>query len=204
VAPITAVITNTWSVLDAAEASVTGNGTITTTTPLRLTLGFDAGAAWRFGVLRLIPAYGSELVDLPAQVEAQYWDGTRMATNSADQCTALPAQVAAMSNFVGRLSACETAIATAPATLVSGRTFLRLLKPGAGNAGSVDLALQLDPVASGSTCTAVGGATTAAVTANMPWLLGRWNGAAAYDQNPTTRATFSSYRSPYIYWRENF
>ena len=204
-APFNANINIAWSVLDAAEAAVSGNGTIVTNSPLKFSnMAFDISREMRFGVLRMIPAYGSELIDLPAQVEAQYWDGVRMATNYADQCTALPAGAAAMSNFLGQLSACKTAIATAPATLVKGRTFLKLLKPGAGNAGSVDLALQLDLAPTGTTCTAVGGATSPAVTANMPFLLGKWNGSTLYDKNPTTRASFSTYRSPYIYWRENF
>ncbi len=204
-APFNASIALTWNAQDATEAAVAGNGTITTTTPLVFSsIAFDAGAQMRFGVLRATPAYGSELVDLPVLVEARYWDGVRMATNTADQCTALPAGVAAMSNYQRNLAACKTAITAAPATLANGRTFLKLAKPGAGNGGSVDLALQLGATASGQTCAAVGGAAGAASTAAFAWLQGNWNGATAYDQNPTTRASFGLYRSPLVYQRENY
>lgn len=204
-APFAADIALTWTARDASEAAVLGNGTITTTTPLAFpTIAFDAGAEFRFGVLRLMPAYGSELVGLPVLAEAQYWDGQRMATNAADQCTAVPAASAAMANYQRQLSACKTAVAAAVPVLASGRTWLKLARPGNGNAGSVDLAVQLGNSAAGRTCTAVGGSDTAAVAANLPWLQGKWNGAAAYDQNPTTRASFGQYRSPLIYLRESF
>lgn len=204
-APFAADIALTWNAQDASEAAVTGNGTITTTTPLSFpTIAFDAGAEFRFGVLRLMPAYGSELVGLPVLAEAQYWDGQRMATNAADQCTAVPATSTAMANYQRQLAACKTAVAAAVPVLASGRTWLKLARPGNGNAGSVDLAVQLGSSAAGRTCTVVGGSDTAAAAANLPWLQGKWNGAAAYDQNPTTRASFGQYRSPLIYLRESF
>ena len=204
-APFAADIALTWTARDASEAAVSGNGTITTTTPLVFpSIAFDAGSEFRFGVLRLMPAYGSELVALPVLAEAQYWDGLRMATNAADQCTAVPAPSAAMANYQRQLSACKTAVAAAVPVLASGRTWLKLARPGNGNAGSVDIAMQLGASAAGRTCTAVGGSDSAAAAANLPWLQGKWNGAAAYDQNPTTRASFGQYRSPLIYQRESF
>lgn len=204
-APFAADIALTWTARDASEAAVLGNGTITTTTPLAFpSIAFDAGNEFRFGVLRLMPAYGSELVALPVLAEAQYWDGLRMATNAADQCTAVPATSAAMANYQRQLSACKTAVAATVPVLASGRTWLKLARPGNGNAGSVDLAVQLGSTSVGRTCTAVGGSDSAAAAANLPWLQGKWNGASAYDQNPTTRASFGQYRSPLIYQRESF
>ena len=204
-APFAADIALTWTARDGSEAAVLGNGTITTTTPLAFpTIAFDAGAEFRFGVLRLMPAYGSELVGLPVLAEAQYWDGQRMTTNAADQCTAVPAASTAMANYQRQLSACKTAVAAAVPVLASGRTWLKLARPGNGNAGSVDLAVQLGSTAAGRTCAAVGGSDSATAAANLPWLQGKWNGAAAYDQNPTTRASFGQYRSPLIYQRERF
>ena len=204
-APFAADIALTWTARDASDAAVPGNGTITTTTPLAFpAIAFDAGNEFRFGVLRLMPAYGSELVALPVLAEAQYWDGQRMATNAADQCTAVPAASTAMANYQRQLSACKTAVAAAVPVLASGRTWLKLARPGNGNAGSVDLAVQLGSTAAGRTCAAVGGSDAAAVAADLPWLQGKWNGAAAYDQNPTTRASFGQYRSPLIYLRESF
>ena len=204
-APFNANIALSWAVRDASEAGVAGNGSIDTTVPLVFSsIAFDAGSQFRFGVLRLTPAYGSELIDLPVLVEAQYWDGQRLATNAADQCTAVPAAAVAMGNYQRSLAACKTAIGSATATLVAGRAWAKLAKPGSGNSGSVDLALQLGAVAAGQTCAAVGAAAAAAAPANLPWLQGRWGGAPAFDQNPSTRASFGQYRSPLIYQREMF
>ena len=114
-----------------------------------------------------------------------------------------PASVA-LGNYQRNLSACKTAVAAPAPTLASGRAFLRLAKPGSGNAGSVDLALQLGATAAGQTCLAVGAAPTAAVAAGLPWLQGKWSGASAFDQNPATRASFGQYRSPFIYQRESY
>ncbi len=203
--PFNANLTLSWSVLDGAETGVTGNGSIITTTPLAFSgIAFDSGNAIRFGVLRLLPAYGSQLVDLPVRIEAQYWDGQRMALHTADQCTALPSATLAMSNYQRNLAACKTATAGA-LTLNGGGAFAKLTKPGTSSSGSVDLSLQLGATPSGQTCTAVGaGPGTAAATAALPWLQGKWNGASAFDQNPTTRASFGQYRSPLVLQREMY
>ncbi|MGZ8259328.1 MAG: DUF6701 domain-containing protein, partial [Caldimonas sp.] len=204
-APVDADIALSWNEQDASEAAVAGNGTIATGTPLVLaTIAFDAGRQMRFGVLRVGNAYGSELLDLPLPIEALHWDGARLATNTADHCTSVAAATAALGNWQRNLAACETAIPSPPARLASGRSFVKLARPGAGNNGSVDVALQLGSAASGQTCASVGGPPTAATAASLRWLQGRWSGAVAYDQNPTARASFGLYRSPLILMRENF
>jgi len=201
--PFNAAISLAWSVSDTNENGVTGNGNITTTTPLSFaSIAFDSGNSFRYGVLKLSSAYGSELNNLPLAVEAQYWDGTRFATNAADQCTSLPTGVVAMSNYQRNLAACETGLATATLRLSSGRGFFTLTKPGPGNSGSVDLGLQLGAAGSGSTC--VGSSATAASVANLPWLQGKWGTATTYDKDPTARASFGQYKSPLIYLRESF
>ncbi len=205
VAPFNAAVALTWSVQDASEAGVAGNPVLATPTPLTFAaIAFDAGNEFRFGVLRLTPAYGSELVDLPVLVEAQYWDGLRLATNAADQCTPLAATTVAMGNYQRSLAACKTAVTASATKLASGRAFLRLGRPGSGNSGSVDLALQLGSTAAGLTCSSVGAAAVATGAANLTWLQGRWSGATAFDQNPATRASFGQYRSPLIYQRESY
>ena len=138
VAPFDAAIAVTWSVSDTSDAAVTGNPTVASAPLVFASMAFDSGTQFRYGVLRLVPAYGSELVDLPVLVEAQYWDGVRLATHSADQCTAVAANSVALGNYQRSLAACKTAVASAAPTLANGRTFLRLAKPGSGNAGSVD------------------------------------------------------------------
>ena len=204
-APFNASISLSWSASDTSESAVAGNGSIATTTPLVFSsIAFDSGNAFRYGVLKLASAYGSELNNLAVGVEAQYWDGLRFATNTSDQCTSLPTGIVAMGNYQRSLSACETALAPATQKLSAGRGFFALLKPGSGNNGSTDLTLQLGATASGQTCTAVGAAAVAASAGNLSWLQGKWNGAASYTANPSSRASFGQYKSPLIYLRESF
>lgn len=205
IAPFNAAISLDWSVGDASESAVAGNGTIATTTALSFSpIAFDAGAEFRYGVLKLASAYGNELVNLPLPVQAQYFDGVRFAANSADHCTAVATASVALGNYRANLVACETALTPATLQLASGRGFFTLLKPGQGNGGSADAALELGVAATGQTCTAIGAAAVAATPANLPWLRGKWNGAANYNTNPRARASFGQHRSPLIHLRESF
>jgi len=204
-APFNASISLSWSASDGSESGVAGNGTIATTAALVFAnIAFDSGSTFRYGVLKLASAYGNELINLAVGVQALYWNTTRFEANSADHCSALPTGIVAMGNYQRNLAACDTALTPATLQLASGRGFFTLRKPGDGNNGSTDLALQLGAAAAGQTCTAVGAAPVAATAANMPWLQGKWNGAANYDQNPSGRASFGQYRSPLIYLRERF
>jgi hypothetical protein len=203
-APFNAAISLTWSVSDTSESAVAGNGSVATTTPLTFSsIGFDSGNAFRYGILKLASAYGSELTNLPVAVEAQYWDGARFATNTSDQCTSLPTGIMAMGNYQRNLAACETGLTAATLKLSSGRGYFTLLKPGSGNSGSVDISLQLGTSATGSTCVGTGSSATAASAGSLTWLQGKWSGSS-YDQNPSARASFGQYKSPLIYLRESF
>lgn len=205
VPPFDAVLALTWRVTDSSEAATAGNGSITSTVPLEFAaIGFDAGPQFRYGVLKLASAHGSELNNLPLVLEAQHWNGAAFVTNSADQCTTIPGGAVAMDSWQRNLAACETAIASTPLKLTSGRGFFTLARPGHGNHGSVDLKLQLGAAATGQACTAVGAAATSAMAANLPWLQGKWGGAANYGTNPSSRASFGPYKSPLIYLRESF
>ena len=150
----------------------------------------------RYGRLRMQNAYGSELLALPVPLEAQYWNGTFYVTNTDDSCTELPMDSIVMSNFTGGLAACETHIKspTGTATLANGAIAggLKLAAPGTGNAGSVDLAINVTAAAAGNTC--VSSAQSAATAANRPW----------FGPNLGGRATFGIYKSPLIYLRENY
>jgi len=105
------------------------------------------------------------------------------------------------------LSACDTAVVpSGVGTLVDGEIgVLGLAAPGIGNDGSVDLRLNLG-AASGSTCTAVGGPTSAASSASLDFLQGNWGGVAAWDQDPGARATFGIYKdaAEFLYLQENY
>ncbi len=169
----------------------------------------------RFGRMRLDNAFGSTLLDLPVPLTVEYYDSSGVfMLNASDSCTSLLgsdmrfAYVAATPN----LTACETAInpgttiyfvggkasTTAPPTL----TPARLIKPGNGNDGAVDIAINLN-AATGNRCTAVGAAGPAATNANKPWLQGNW-GTATYDADPIGRATFGVFKSAdqFLYLRE--
>ncbi len=147
----------------------------------------------RYGRLRMPNAYGSELLDLPLTLEAQYWTGGGYASHTLDNCTVIPAASIMMGNYTNNLSACETRIQPAGnLALANGRTAFSLRRPGAGNSGSVDLAVNVGTSASGNTC--VGATETGAVAGNVPW----------FGPNLGARAAFGLYRAPIIYMRENY
>ena len=158
----------------------------------------------RSGRMRLLNAYGSDLLALPVPLETQYWNGNYFATNAADNCTAFQASSIGLSNYTTGLAACETQITpSGPMTLVAGKlpgVGLVMTKPGKGNGGNVDLTVYLGATASGNTCVSTTQST--ATPANLPWLTFDWLGAGA--TNPKSRATFGIYRSPLIYRRENY
>jgi hypothetical protein len=168
----------------------------------------------RFGRMRLNNAFGSTLLDLPLPLSIEYYTGGTFAINAADSCTTLAGSDLRF-GYLGstpNLVACETAI-TPGGTIyfVSGKasstappilTPARLIKPGSGNDGSVDIAINLNAIA-GNRCTAVGAAGGAATNANKPWLQGNW-GTTTYDSDPVGRATFGLFKSAdqFIYLRE--
>jgi MSHA biogenesis protein MshQ len=216
-AAFNASITNAISVQDASEAAVSGNGTITTTTPLVYSaIAFDAGPSanlFRYGRLRIGSASGSQLVNLQVPLETQYWNGTVFTTNAADYCTTIDPASIAMTNFLGSVIGGETAnISGSP--FVAGRGDLRLRAPGAGtpptdlNTGSVDLTINLDGTLSGTTWTSTVVSTPVATTllsASRSYLQGNWTGAT-YTQNPSARARFGVYRGAeeVIFMRESY
>jgi MSHA biogenesis protein MshQ len=151
----------------------------------------------RSGRLRLQNVYGSELLALPVPLEAQYWNGLSYIRNQSDSCTVVPVSSITMGNYRINLSgspACETQLgySSGTGTFINGVSkFLRLTKPGVGNNGSVDLTLNLNS-ASGNSCNAA--SPSAATAAGISW----------FGTNPVSRATFGIYKTPIIYFRENF
>ena len=169
----------------------------------------------RFGRMRLDNAYGSTLLDLPLPLTIEYYNSSGVfILNASDSCTTLQGSDMSFAYVAGtpNLTACETAVnpgatmyfvggkasTTAPPTL----TPARLIRPGNGNDGAVDLVINLNAIA-GNRCTAVGAAGPAATNANKPWLQGNW-GAATYDRNPRGRAAFGVFKSAdqFLYLRE--
>ncbi len=171
----------------AAETTITLNaapsdGEVAAGAPVAL----GAGTKLRYGRLRMFNAYGSELLDLPVSVTAQYWNGTAFTLNTIDSCTQLPVPLSG-SGLVfgaGNLTAGESvasinAVTSGSGTLALGDAGFKMSKPGVGNNGYVD------------------------ITITAPaWLRFPWSGAG--DANPSARATFGLYKSRLIYRRENF
>jgi MSHA biogenesis protein MshQ len=214
-APFDANLSLAWRVQDPSENGVAGQGIIDTPTPYVFNgtgsgIEFDAGAQFRYGRLRLRNANGSQLTKLPIVVEAQYAVYTNpptntvlsFVTNAADNCTAIANNNVALSSFGGQLAACETSVGPG-GTLTGGRRTLLLDAPGNGNNGGVTLTANLTNAALGSTC--IGGVAGADTGADRLYLQGNWT-AGAYDQNPTARATFGTFKGAgeVIFIRENF
>ena len=144
----------------------------------------------RYGRLRMQNAFGSESLDLPISVVAQYWNGSGWVQNVDDSCTPIVAptsgsgltffpEVAATSKG-NHLSAAETTSSVSGTNiLVAGDAKFRLSKPGVGNNGYVDITF------------------TAPVWLQFPW-------KSAVITSPTARATFGIYKNAneFIYLRD--
>lgn len=180
----------------AAETAVTVQAKpvdpdgVTTATATAVSAG---STPLRYGRLQITNAYGSELLDLPIPVSVQYYTGTAWTQNASDSCTVIVPSSVMLLGWTGNLSACETYFSPSSAqTLASGRATLVLRRSGAGNDGSVALALNIGAAASGNTC--VSASSSAATAGNLPQF-----GAT----NPSGKATFGVYKAgPVIDRRE--
>ena len=154
-----------------------------------------ATTAYRYGRLRLLNAYGSELLPLRVPVRVEYFNGTTWALNTADNCTGLPpANTIALS---GGISGNTSASASAPAVIAGSGTLI-LAKPSPVATGSVDIATNLG---AGGTDTSCNAATPPSTAGNRQWLQYSW---CAGKLDPNARAKFGSPRAPYIYLRERY
>jgi cytoskeletal protein CcmA (bactofilin family) len=185
--------------LHAVDASVTPNVTSTG--------HVEATALVRSGRVRLMNAYGSELLDLPVTMQSQYWDGSAWVLNTADICTGDTTSntnngvTISLSHF--SLDPTKTCVwdSGAPGLSGSGCSAAGVLSkkykegatPSIGFTGDFNLWLK----APGK-----GNSGAVGVTATVPsWLRYNWTGTVA---NPAARATFGIYKSPLIYRRENY
>ncbi len=169
-------------------------------------IAFSGGKEMRFGRLNLQNAYGSELLDLPINLTAEYYadlDGAGInfgfITNTADICTTVTAaNVTVTPN--SPLLAGDTNLSVAASTLVNGSwhtsasgPYSKLSKPASGNQGSVDVSIDLD-------------------AAGLAWLKYNWDGVDQlldgnlFDDNPRATAVFGIYQGPErrIYMHERF
>lgn len=164
----------------------------------------------RFGCLKLSNAHGSDKLDLPIPMRAEYWNGATgmFVTNALDNCTQISCANAALLNYRGGVTAGNMPTAnvlvgstcTTPETLTAGVGRLKLKKPTGTFAakGSVEVCVDL-----GADTPAVCTATSAA----QPWLQGKWRGTdPEYNDDPWGRATFGVYKNAneFIYFREMY
>ncbi|MFZ6846280.1 DUF6701 domain-containing protein [Undibacterium sp. RuTC16W] len=164
-----------------------------------------ASTKMRYGRLKLSNASGSELLALPVPLKLEYWNAASgWNLNTLDSCSNIVASDMAFAypatSTKTQLTACETAITV---TGTAPNQTLKLSAPGAGNFGWTDLTLNLDSVAAGNRCVAVGGTGPLATTANFPWLKYNWLGTGV--DNPKSKASFGIYKNAgeFIYLREN-
>ena len=165
---------------------------------------FSTGTAIRYGRVRLSTAVGSELVDLPVTMVAEYYagGGNGFVVNTDDACT--NGVSLTLSAYTKNLSAGETCVrdsgspgassigcaAAAPIAQryqeppMLGDFNLTLAAPGAGNNGSVKITATTLPT----------------------WLQYDWDAGTAGDENPSGEATFGVFsgQSRQIYTRENY
>ena len=193
VADLTATPSVSFAFTNKQTAPATLKVRVTDTDSVSSATGSEGTTPLRSGRLRLINAYGSEL--LPARVEyrAEYWAGNRWATNAIDICTTL----AAANIASGGLGAANVGAMT------NGIGFITF--PVAA-AGSYDIAVNLNAGGNDTSCNASHGGTAA----NRPWLQGHWappascGGVAAWAQDPNARIRLGSPRAPYLYLRERY
>jgi hypothetical protein len=193
--PFTAAISLDVSVSDASEAGA-DQGTITTTftsVPFP-SIGFDSGALFRYGRLRLHNVAGSGLADLPVPMTAQYWDGSKFITNTDDHCTTIGAAAnVTLSPYTGGVNGTNLGapghISLTGGEVKSGVGFFKITKP--------------------SPALAAKGTATPAVNLTgetKTYLQGNWSGSPTYTANPSARAAFGVFGAQprnFIFNREN-
>lgn len=134
----------------------------------------------RYGRMKLSNAHGSELLPLPINVTAQYWNGATYVTNTLDNNSTFAATAVTFVSYTTPLSAANypnsgsTSVTPASVVFTNGVAGYKLAKPGAGNNGSVDMTVNV-------------------LSAYLP-------------PGNTGRATFGVYKgnNEFIYLRENY
>ena len=200
VAPFDASIRLSINVLDSDGVAATSN-------PVSVGgasgIGFSAGANQRYGRIAFRNAVGSELVNLPLPLRAEYYasDAAGFITHGSDSCTTSVTLNAIA--YGGLLASGETCAldSGAPGTSGFGCAASAAIAsrfnvpPGAG-----DFNLTLAAPGTGNTGTITLQATTPV------WLKFDWNQALAGDEFPTGIATFGVFngKDTRIYERESY
>lgn len=149
----------------------------------------SSSASLRYGRVRLENAHGSEMLDLPVLMQAEYWNGSGFSLNVADSCSSFAESSLTLTSDVESNVAGDTPIKVRDSVTTSttihnqplnnGAGDLELSAPGSGGDGWVDVELTVPD-----------------------YLKFSWHGSG--DENPTSRATFGIYQGNQhiIYIRE--
>ncbi|MHB1244917.1 MAG: DUF6701 domain-containing protein [Sulfuriferula sp.] len=160
----------------------------------------------RFGRIRMNNASGSEALDLPIPLLAQYWNGKLFTTNVSDSCTQLNQNNIALGNYKNGLTSANMGSShiMMGGTFASGIGSLKLTKPSPAPSaiGSVDVAINLGVASIDQSCPAW---LVTSSGAALKYLRGKWCGGN-YDSDPRVRATFGIYKNAneFIYMREMY
>ncbi|MEZ4601455.1 MAG: DUF6701 domain-containing protein [Syntrophotaleaceae bacterium] len=188
--PFAADISLSINVADADGIAATANPVTFGAATAGNGIPFDNGKTMRWGRLVLQNAYGSELLQLPMPLRAEYYDDGAFVRNLDDGCTAL---------------------ALTQLTFDNGTTSVFGDQPVAVGTGSSNAAL-LSPMVSGdagltfSPPSDDGFIDVQVDLSALPWLRYNWDGIGGHDNDPTGRATFGIYRGrpSLIYRRETY
>jgi len=143
----------------------------------------------RFGLLRLMTAYGSEKLPLSVAYETRYWNGVAFIVNGQDNCTPIAAGNVTSALQTGPVG---TALGVPTVTAIaSGKGSLRFASPGVKSTFRVCV-----DAGSDANCTAT--------SASLGYLTGPWDGSSAYDRDPSARAAFGLNRGAYLFYREGY
>jgi MSHA biogenesis protein MshQ len=177
--------------------------------------GVRASMPIRSGRVRMSNAYGSELLDLNVPMWSEYYSGTYWTKNTADTCTTLqsPYLVFSGPNSTLRANTCVwdsgnpgasgKGCSAAATGTKANRKFLQGGITGADSSGNAGFAGNFNVWLKAPGVGNTGGSNkTMTVTATVPdWLKYNWGSGAA---SPSGQASFNVYKSPLIYFRENY
>ena len=178
----------------------------------------------RFGRLWLGNAYGTDRTALSIPYQFQYWNGSAFVRNPDDSLSSFMVGNIGLGNFQGSLyytvtsppASAKGVVAnlgsvTPDSTLIGSGTITvpapTLLGANTGASGSLDLVIDLGATSMTNNPWVPNLPIGGPAGRSMSYLRGMWYGAA-WDRDPTARATFgifgSSLRKGLIYIRENF
>jgi len=196
IAPFSANIALTINVIDADGVVPLGALTNPITFGAGSGIAFSTGATQYYGRLVLRDSVGSELLNLPLPLTAQYYASTALGftTNTADSCTSAPAL--AFGNYQLNLKSGATCVLDAGSPGLSGQGCAAPAAAGARYQNAVGGNFNLTLAAPGA-----GNNGSLTVTASAPsWLQYGWSSGS----NPSGIGTFGQFPAPAsrVYQRE--